>query len=92
MGAFRAIVACVALAACAEAPATAPGPDRAAQEAACDAVVAAHVGLAPDAVATAWRETGTDGIAVFEARDGSRLHLCEVDAAGRVLRLDHPRE
>lgn len=92
MGAFRAIVACCAVAACAEAPATAPGPDRAAQETACDRAVAAHVGLAPDAVATALREARANGIAVFEARDGGRMHLCEVDAAGRVLRLDHPLE
>lgn len=58
---------------------------------ACAAATAAHVGAPVAAVATAWRETGPDGLAVFEARDGDRLHLCSVDAGGRVLRLDHPR-
>ena len=90
-GAFRVAAACLALAACAEAPPPPAGPDRAAQEAACAAAVAAHVGLPAEAVATVWRETGPDGVAVFEARDGNRLHLCEVSVAGRVSRIEHPR-
>ncbi len=88
---MRAAAACLALAACAGAPAPV-GADRAAQADACHRAVAAHVGLPAEAVATVWREDGADGIAVFEARDGDRLHLCEVDAAGRVLRLAHPPE
>lgn len=85
-----AFVACAsALASCA-APQVPPGPDRGAQEAACTAAVAAHVGLPPEAVATRWRETGASGVAIFEIRDGGRMHTCEADAGGRVLRILHP--
>jgi hypothetical protein len=41
-------------------------------------------------VAAAFRETTPAGIAVVEARDGDRVHTCDVYAAGRVLRIDHP--
>jgi len=88
-GGARLVAVCLGLAACAEAAPPAAS-DRAAQEVACDLATAAHIGLPPDAVATAWHETGPAGIAVFQALDGERLHLCTVDAAGRVLRLEHP--
>lgn len=86
-----AALACLALASCA-APPDAPAPGRAAQEAACRAAVAAHVGLPPEAVATAWLAAAPGGGAAFEAVDGGRRHTCETDAAGRVLRIDHPAE
>ncbi len=85
------VLAAGVLAGCAAAVVTAPEADRAAQARACDEAVALHVKRSPDAVATIWRETGPASVAIFEARDGDRLHTCEVDAAGRVLRLDHPR-
>ena len=54
--------------------------------------MAAHVGLPPEAVATAWLAAAPGGGAAFEAVDGGRRHTCETDAAGRVLRIDHPAE
>jgi hypothetical protein len=63
---------------------------RAVEESACAAVVAEHVGLGPGDVVATWRERRPDGIAVVEVRDGDRLHTCDVDAAGRVLSIDHP--
>jgi len=81
-----------ALAGCAAAPqrsGEAQG-DPAAQEAACLGAVAAHVGRPEAEVSVAVRETTPEGVSVYEARDGTRLHLCEVDARARVLRLLHP--
>jgi hypothetical protein len=76
------------LAACTAAPAPAPDlPAR--QEAACRSVIAAHVGRPESDVSTRWlSETG--GIAEIEARDGDRLHICDVDAEARVLGYIHP--
>lgn len=68
------------------------GPPSAAAAEACQAAVAAHVGKAGDAVAVAWLETRPGGVEVFEAIDGARRHVCAVDAAGRVLGVDHPAE
>jgi hypothetical protein len=86
-----AVAAFVFLASCtADAPeATPPSVDGAE---ACQAAVAAHVGKPADAVAVDWLRTKPDGIEVFEAVDGGRRHTCDVDAAGRVLRIDHPPE
>lgn len=83
----------LALAACADAPAPAPPvPGRAAAAAAaCDRAVAAHVGKPPDAVATVWRAATASGGALFETRDGDRVHTCAVSASGRVLELQHLR-
>ncbi len=83
-------VACAsALLACAPAPGPA-APDRATQQAACVSAVAAHLGLPPGAVTSGWRSTAPDGVALFEVRDGGRMHTCEADAGGRVLRIEHP--
>ncbi len=84
----RRVVVCLALAACAEAPPA--GPDAAAQATACGRATAGHVGLPAAALVVGGRAERADGAAVIEVRDGDRLHLCTVDAAGRVLRLDHP--
>ncbi len=68
------------------------GGDRAAQEQACVVAVAAHTGLPPEAVSPEWTgitDTGTD---IFFVHHGSTLHTCEVDAAARVLELQHPDE
>ncbi|MDS9468956.1 hypothetical protein RGQ15_15420 [Paracoccus sp. MBLB3053] len=76
------------LAAC---TATQPSQDdlRPRQEAACTATIAAHVGRPSSEVTSRWlSETG--GIAQIEARDGNRLHVCQVDASGRVLGYIHP--
>lgn len=79
------------LGACAAEPPE-PAPPSAAGAEACQAAVAAHVGKGVDAVAVDWVETRPDGVEVFEAVDGSRRHTCDVDAAGRVLAIDHPPE
>lgn len=76
------------LAACMQAE-PAPGDPRARQEAACAAAIAAHVGRPAGEVTSRWMsEAG--GVASVEARDGDRLHLCSVDASGRVLGYSHP--
>lgn len=62
---------------------------RARQEAACTSVIAAHVGR-PVAEITSRRVSEAGGEANIEARDGNRLHLCTVDASGRVLGYSHP--
>ncbi|MFD1880907.1 hypothetical protein [Paracoccus pacificus] len=73
-------------------PATQPdaGPDlRAMQESACTAAIAAHIRRPVADVRSTWAST-QDGVAMIEARDGNRLHLCRVDAGGRVLGYIHP--
>ncbi|MBP7003365.1 hypothetical protein [Amaricoccus sp.] len=81
------------LAACAgPEPASEPAPPSVAGAEACQAAVAAHVGKPEDAVAVDWVETRAGGVEVFAAVDGTRRHTCDVDAAGRVLRIDHPAE
>jgi hypothetical protein len=88
----RPLVLCL-LAGCAAPVGTAPPEaDRSRQEAACARVVADHVGKPVAAVEATWRGPGGDGTTTVEARDGGRLHTCAVDAAGRVLRIDHPAE
>lgn len=63
---------------------------RARQEAACTATIAAHVARPPAEVASRWLSE-TNGVAEIEARDGDRIHLCQVDGSGRVLSYSHPR-
>lgn len=66
--------------------------DHAAQAQICAEAVAEHAGLPIAAMAPEWTgssDTGTDIIAVHH---GDTLHTCEIDAAGRVLELQHPRE
>jgi hypothetical protein len=76
------------LAACTAPPAPeAPSRDDLAR--ACAAAVAGHVGKPVAAVETRFRATDPDGVTVFAVRDGDRVHDCRIDAAGRVLRLDH---
>ena len=65
------------------------GPDHAGQEAACAAVIAAHVRRPVAEVQPRWLSEA-NGIARVETLDGSRRHICEVDAAGRVLGYIHP--
>ncbi len=59
------------------------------QEAACTSVIAAHIGRPQAEVATRWLSEA-QGIAQVEAVDGTRRHVCDVDATGRVLRYTHP--
>jgi hypothetical protein len=59
------------------------------QEAACTAVIAAHVRRLEAEVASHWRSEDGD-IAKIEARDGDRVHICDVDASGQVLGYIHP--
>jgi hypothetical protein len=76
------------LAACTAPPAP-ETPGRDALAGACAAAVAGHVGKPVEAVEITFRETAPDGVTVFAVRDGDRVHDCRIDAAGRVLRLDH---
>lgn len=78
------------LAACGEVAPVATDDLRARQEAACTAAIAAHVARPPAEVASRWLSEA-NGVAEIEARDGDRLHLCQVDASGRVLGYSHPR-
>lgn len=65
------------------------GDPRALQEAACAAVIAAHVGR-PESEVTARWIVATDGLAQVEARDGDRVHVCQVTASGQVVGYTHP--
>lgn len=81
------------LAACADAPtATTAMPDadlRTRQAEACTAAIAAHIRRPATEIETRWlSEAG--GIAQVQTLDGSRRHLCTVDAAARVLGYSHP--
>ncbi|RNF35000.1 hypothetical protein [Paracoccus methylarcula] len=59
------------------------------QEAACTAVIAAHIQRPASEVASRWlSEAG--GVAQVEARDGSRRHICNLDSSARVLGYSHP--
>ncbi|SIT81017.1 hypothetical protein [Pontibaca methylaminivorans] len=73
-------------------PAGDPADDglRARQEAACTAAITEHIRQPPEAI-TSRRVSETGGRAQVEARDGDRLHICDVDAAGTVLDYRHPR-
>lgn len=81
-------LALLPLAACVQ-PEPPVADPRAQQEAACAAAIAAHI-RQPVAGVTARRVADTGGTATVEARDGNRLHLCRVDASGRVLGYSHP--
>ncbi len=70
---------------------------RAAQEQACAAAVASHVGKSVDAVSAAWTGLNPSGTATVTVSDvdagaatGERVHACEVDANARVLAILHP--
>ena len=76
------------LAACAAPPAP-ETPSRDDLARACAAATSGHVGKPVAAVETSFRATDPDGVTVFAVRDGDRVHDCRIDAAGRVLRLDH---
>ena len=86
-------LALIALAGCATGPASPPAQaDRAGQEAACGAVVAAHEGVGPDQVQVSWERATPEGTDVFAVRSPESLHTCEVDARSRVLEILHPEE
>lgn len=87
---FTPILAALALlAACAgEVP---PADDlRARQVAACTSAIASHVGRPESEVSARWL-SGSGGTARVETLHNGRRHLCDVDAAGRVLSYSHPR-
>jgi hypothetical protein len=89
---LRGLIA-LALAGCAAQPEA--GADRSRLVAACAMAVAAHVGKTMDAVTAEWTGTTPAGIGLVTVSDaagagGERVHTCEVDGAGQVLRLDHP--
>ncbi len=85
---MRRVLLPLVLAACTASPAPeAPPPD--AHASACATAVAGHVGKTVESLTTTFRATGPDGVTVFAVRDGTRVHDCRIDAAGRVLRLDH---
>jgi len=91
---MRAILAPLLLmtvAACDPVPDQVPDPAdlRSRQEAACTAAIAAHVRRPALEVSSLWLSE-TEGVARVEARDGGRVHICEVNAAGQVLRYIHP--
>ena len=84
------LLSLASLAACMQAE---PAADdlRLRQEAACTAAIAAHLGRPATDIAARWRTEGAGGVARVEARDGNRLHLCDVDSSGRVIGYSHPR-
>ncbi|MFO1142985.1 MAG: hypothetical protein U1E59_11410 [Amaricoccus sp.] len=92
------ILAALALAGCAPSGQTAgekQGEVRAAQESACAAAVAKHVGKPVEAVSSTWdRETAGGGaiVTVTDTTPGGsdRVHTCEVDAAANVRAILHP--
>jgi hypothetical protein len=84
----------LALAGCAPQPETAEA-DRSGLVSACAAAVAAHVGKGTDAVTAEWTGTTPEGMGLVTVTDaqgagGERVHTCQVDGTGRVLRIDHP--
>jgi hypothetical protein len=84
----------LALAGCA-AQTESAGPDRSALVAACAAAVAEHVGKGTEQVEAAWAGTSPAGLGLVRVSDAQgagaeRVHSCEVDGAGGVLRIDHP--
>lgn len=64
---------------------------RSRQQAACTATIAAHINRSIVDISARWLSEA-DGIASIEAVDGTRRHLCNVDANGRVVSYSHPRE
>lgn len=84
------LILLLALSACAESAAQSDDTLRARQEAACTATIMEHINHRPRGeVSTRW-VSKQGGVARVEVRDGTRLHLCHVDATGRVLGYDHP--
>lgn len=76
--------------ACAEPASQADDGLRNRQEAACTAAILDHINHRPRGeVSSRWVSAENDQ-ALVEIRDGDRLHLCHVDAAGKVLGYDHP--
>ena len=91
-----AVLLAAALAGCAVAPEAGPSASDAAdlqerQERACAAATAEHIGREPESVTPTWRSTTGRDTAEVEVRDGDRLHVCEIDASARPLRLLHSR-
>jgi len=93
------VLALAALAGCAqsggETAGEAQGIQRAAQQQACAAAVASHIGKPVEAVSSVWDHETPDGGAVVTVTDttpggSDRVHSCEVDAGGRVLAIRHP--
>lgn len=81
-------IALVTLAACAGLDSAATD-SRAREEAACTAVIAAHIGRPPAEVTSRWiSEAG--GVAKVEARDDDRIHICDISSTGQVLGYVHP--
>ena len=83
----------LALAGCAAQPE--PAADRSRLVTACAAAVATHVGKTVDAVSAARTGTTPEGVGIVTVSDmqgagAERVHTCEVDGAGQVLRIDHP--
>lgn len=60
------------------------------QEAICTATIMDHINHRPRGKVSARWASATNGRAVIEVRDGDRLHLCHIDAAGNVLGYEHP--
>lgn len=84
------VILLLALSACAESAPQSDAALRARQEAACTATIMDHINHRPRGeVSTKW-VSAEAGIAQVEVRDGTRLHLCHVDATGHVLGYDHP--
>jgi hypothetical protein len=86
--------ASVLVAACtAEVPAPA---DHGRDERACAAAVAAHVGKPVEAVGARWSGATAEGGGIVTVSDaqgagGERVHTCEVDVAGNLVAIRHPR-
>lgn len=89
MGRALATLPLLVLAACVAEEPAAGATLRARQEAACAASIAAHVRRPLAEVTPRWL-SAAGGIATVETRDGNRVHLCHVDASGRVLDYQHP--
>ena len=93
------VLALAALAGCAQSSSETAGEkqgiQRAAQQQACAAAVANHIGKPVDAVSSVRDRETADGGAVVTVTDttpggSDRVHTCEVDAAAQVHAILHP--
>lgn len=82
------------LAACAadDAVTASDATDHASQERICAETVAEHARLPLAAMAPEWTGSSDSGTDIVAVHHGGTLHTCEIDAAGRVLQLQHPQE
>ncbi|TKW65819.1 MAG: hypothetical protein DI616_13155 [Paracoccus denitrificans] len=78
------------LAACMENAATPDADLRMRQQSACASAIADHIRRPVAVVSPRWLSE-TNGVATVETMDGTRRHLCTVDASGRVTGYSHPR-